>query len=83
MLTLLASTTKWMQSCSPFAHSYNHGLPFFGFFLVRIPLAHAHAHPRVNNPSVHFGATAQPLFLSTSEAQSGNLAHMEADFCRG
>jgi hypothetical protein len=25
-LTLLASTTKWTQGCSPFAHSYNHGL---------------------------------------------------------
>jgi hypothetical protein len=29
-LTLLASTTKWMQGHSPFAHFYNHGLPFFG-----------------------------------------------------
>jgi putative exporter of polyketide antibiotics len=27
-LTFLASTTKWMQGRSPFAHSYNHGLPF-------------------------------------------------------
>jgi hypothetical protein len=29
-LTLLASTTKWMQGRSSFAHSYNHGLPFSG-----------------------------------------------------
>jgi hypothetical protein len=29
-LTLLASTTKWTQGRSPFAHSYNHGLPFSG-----------------------------------------------------
>jgi hypothetical protein len=27
-LTLLASTTKWTQGRSPFAHSYNRGLPF-------------------------------------------------------
>jgi hypothetical protein len=30
MLTLLASTTKWTQGHSPFAHSYNRGLPFSG-----------------------------------------------------
>jgi hypothetical protein len=30
MLTPLTSTTKWMQGCSPFAHSYNHDLPFSG-----------------------------------------------------
>jgi hypothetical protein len=29
-LTPLASTKKWMQGHSSFAHFHNHALPFFG-----------------------------------------------------